>query len=149
MEVSSTAGKLAHGQTGVEFRFYERAEYGQLSDEQKAELREHRLSRTNKKGDKVTKTPGNKKWDKSMKKLIAAAVNKKYEKKLQDEQSGVDDDAKVRSYIMSLMSGDMATDKGKATAKASASTATATKVSVSIPTLNSILRRAKHGDRSS
>jgi hypothetical protein len=143
IEASSTAGKLAHGQTGVEFRFYERAEYSQLSDDQKAELREHRMNRNNKKSEKGSKAPtGAKKWDKSMKKLIAAAVNKKYEKKLQDEQSGVEDDAKIRSYIMSLMSSDASSDKAKPSAKASASTATATN---STPTLNSILRRAKNG----
>jgi hypothetical protein len=139
---SSTAGKLARGQTGVEFRFHERAEYSQLSSEQKEELREHRLNRGTKKSDKGNKkSQGNPKWDKSMKKLIAAAVNKKYEKKLQDEQSGVEDDAKIRSYIMSLMSGDGTSSAAtQPPTKASASTATATKP----PMLNSILKRAKN-----
>ena len=101
------------------------------------------MNRNNKKTDSSSKTPqGAKKWDKSMKKLIAAAVNKKYEKKLQDEQSGVEDDAKIRSYIMSLMLGDASSNKSKPQAKASASTATATN---STPILNSILRRAKNG----
>jgi hypothetical protein len=44
IEASSTAAKLAHGDTGVEFPFYERSEYGKLTNEQKVELREHGLA---------------------------------------------------------------------------------------------------------
>jgi hypothetical protein len=75
-----------------------------------------------------------------MKKFIAAAVKKKYEKKLQEDQSGVEDDAKICSYIVSSMSSDASHNKATP-AKALASTATARKA----PTLNSILKRAKNG----
>jgi hypothetical protein len=139
---STSAGKPASGRTGVEFRFYERAEYSQLTSEQKEELREHRSNRTSKQGDKGgKKPPGNKKWDKTTKKLIAAAVTKKYEEKIKAEQSGAADDAKIRSYIMSLMSGDTSPATSTPSTVASASTATATKK----VTLNSIIRRAKNG----
>lgn len=142
-EASSTsAGKPASGKTGVEFRFYQREDYFKLTEDQKEELRLHRMNRGGK-GDRENKKNqgSNKKhWDKNTKKMIAAAVTKKYDEKMKEEQNSAADDEKIRSYIMSLVSGDTPKDKDS---KATASTAEATKK----VTLSSILQRAKNGPR--
>ena len=47
---NKTTFKSSHGKTGVEFRYYKPAEFSKLTDEQRAELKEHRQTNGNYRG---------------------------------------------------------------------------------------------------
>ena len=93
---SASSAKPSTGKTGVDFSFYERGWYNQLTEDQKHKLREHCNNQSAKKGNQGNKTnKGTKKWDKSTKKMIAAALSKKLEEKRKEAQINAADDEKI------------------------------------------------------
>jgi hypothetical protein len=131
---STTGGKPAIGQTGVHLRYYKKKEYDKLSKEQQDELREWRKSLNFK---PVTKPDGKEKKKSYTKKQLAALVNKKvkYQIDKSSEETKTQDDTKA--YIMSLIKETLEQKGATSMPKSQAS-------AVSVPTLNSILKRAKN-----
>ena len=143
--VSATSGiRSGIGKTGVEFRFYKKKEYDQLSKEQKNELREYRdkQGETPKKND-TTKQPQN--GGKKQKQMIAAAVKKEIAD-LQKAEAAAEKAAEVEVDVATLVKALVAkaTDTASATASATSAAAPAP-APVSLPpkvTIKSILKRA-------
>ena len=110
---SSSNSKVRVGpKTGVEFRFHTKAEYKNLTQDQRAELKEFRDAReqngqdrnlSKSKGSSKTKgktnTPGNKR----LKTLVAEAVAAAATAKAETDKSEQDNERKLRDYIVSVM----------------------------------------------
>ena len=143
VQVSTADGtnkkKPAIGKTGVEFRFYKKSEYSKLTDEQKLELRNHRLQREEKTKTKEesSKTKEKKvRWGsepRQAKKWVAAAVEQHLAKAKDEAEEAKDIDDEFRRYIASVMSDSKPSGKTKPSEKQSPPI-----------TLQGIIRKAKN-----
>jgi hypothetical protein len=142
-DISSFGAKKGIGKTGVHLRYHPSSEYQKLTTEQKDELREWR--ETSGRGMKRAK-PYHKdgKQQRNVKfksdKAIAAAVEKKVNKRLKDEEKEKTEGDQAEAYIMSIFQKMTA---NKATVAAAVVLPPVAAPSLA-PTLNSILRRAKN-----
>ena len=93
--------KPSIGKTGVHLRYYKTAEYRNLNQEQKDELREWRANNPNisKAGLKKAKKEVPKKPKSSMKKQVASLVEAELEKTVRFD----DQDNDLEKYIMSMV----------------------------------------------
>ena len=126
--ISSTSTKASKGKTGVEFRFYKRKEYEQLTGEQKHELWEWQKSNKSK---KPKPSPSNDKGKNKSSTGIAAVVAKELERRRENEQSEKEMEQKFQKYIMGIIA-NAKSDKN------------ASQDDTRQVTINSILKRAKH-----
>ena len=138
--ISSTTGiKQGMGKTGVEFRFYKKKEYDQLTKEQKNELREYREKRDNgEDGNKKKKQ----KDDKSQKQMIAAAVKQQLSDMQKSEAANEEVEQDFASLVQALVA--KATSPA-ATATAASTSASTQPTSAANPaiTIKSILKRVQ------
>ena len=112
-QVSAFGSKPGKGpKTGVHLRFYTRAEYSKLSDEERRELMEWRESQRAKgvtfpSRDSKKQSSGNKSNSKSDNKNVSSSIAKEVQKQLKalkaDAESARDDEEKVESYILSVV----------------------------------------------
>ena len=127
-------------------RYHQRAEYKELTDEQRDELREWRAA--NPEESKKSGKPKTK-WDKKAKlgkklktdKQIAAAIKKGIEDKEKEAKEQKAEEAKTKAFIMSLIQ-EISTEETSNSGKVTISDA-----AVKLPTvsLKSILKRASSG----
>ena len=127
----SGSKKVSIGKSGVEFRFYKKAEYDKLNKAQKDELREYRANKGG--GDKPSKAPRT-----DQKQMISAAVAEHLAEHKKQEAEAEQAETSIKDYILSVVNKKPA--KGTITGVASAAAAQPTPPI----TLQSILKRVKH-----
>ena len=122
-QVSAFGSKPGKGpKTGVHLRFYTWSEYNQLKDDERRELAKWRESQ-HAKGvtfpSRDSKKQGNKNNAKSENKNVSTAVAKEVQKQLKalkaDAESARDDEEKVESHILSVVSKLAKTDSTEST----------------------------------
>jgi hypothetical protein len=128
----TTGGKPAIGKTGVHLRYYKKHEYDKLSKEQKDELREWRKDHNVK---PASTSDGKDKKKSYTKKQLASLVSKKVKLQLDKSSEEMKTQDETKAYIMSLI---------KETLENSSPKAQTSAASASVPTLHSILKRAKN-----
>jgi hypothetical protein len=138
-EIASFGAKTGKGpKAGVHLRNHKGSEYHRLSDEEKNELREWRMTQTSdNKNSKRSK--GNKTGYKSTEKAIAAAVEKKVDAKMKAIEAGKTKEVEAEAFIISCLE-KYAT--GKTLPPKPTSTVTIAPVQATF--LKSILHRAKN-----
>jgi len=84
--------KPTFGKTGVEFRYYKPAEFSKLTDEQKAELKEHRRANGNYKGTWKSKKSSDKpKKNGAVSRKVVAAMMREHDLKKQKESEELEE----------------------------------------------------------
>jgi hypothetical protein len=142
--VSSFGSKKGTGSTGVSLRYHTHAEYIQLPDEQKNELREWRDAAKGKgagsKGKSVKFSPKkHKSFDTT--KAIASAVEKKVAERMKSMEQDKANEGLTEAYIMSIV------DKFKGgTGKKAQISEVEASTSAPAPSLKSIIKRAQNGN---
>ena len=129
ISISSASVKPSTGKTGVEFRFYKKREYKELTAEQKSELWKWQQS------NKKVKSPGEDKAKTKTKSNtnIASAVAKELERQKEAEKTEMEVEENFQRYIMSIIA-----NTKKSTTSGNDNSSDVPKV-----TINSILKRAK------
>ena len=113
-QVSAFGSKPGKGpKTGVHLRFYTRSEYNKLKDDEKQELMEWREAQRAKgvtfsSRESRKQSSGGKSTSKNESKTVSTTVAKEVQKQLKalkaDAESARDDEEKVESYILSVVS---------------------------------------------
>jgi hypothetical protein len=122
---------------GVPLRYHKKEEYDLLNKAQRAELREWRLNRSTKGGEKKG---SDRKFDTA--KAIASAVEKKVNERMKYIEQEKSTNAETDAYIASVMDKRLAKTAGKIV-QISDTTSTPTPAAAA-PTLKSIIKRAKN-----
>ena len=101
-EIASFGTKNGKGpKTGVHLRYHKGSEYHRLSDKEKNELREWRMTQTP--DSKNSKRSKGKTGYKSTEKAIAAAVEKKVEAKMKAIAAGKTKEVEAKAFIISCL----------------------------------------------
>jgi hypothetical protein len=140
-EIASFGSKSGRGpKTGVHLRYHKGPEYHNLSDDEKAELRDWRKAQ--KSAGKHSKKSKGKPGFKTTEKAIAAAVEKKVKAKMKALEDSKSKEGEAEAFIISCLE-KYATGKTQST-KPSSKVTIATTGAAQATFLKSILQRAKN-----